>query len=595
MGILDCINNACSKTTREADRSKREADRSKSSADVTESYIRQGADILTLIQTAGNYKGEHTEGQNYDKADIVKKNSILYFSLEDNNTDTPPSAKWLALSYSVVDTIEELESLDGLAGVAIVKDKNRGGTFVFDESRINENDGGVVFNGWVRQKINRIETKWFSGNDYEMLSNAIDASIKLDIPMFINTGIYNIGTQELLFYGSSMNIEADKGAEIMGSGKYIVTFAKEKGDTNNTNTNPTSLTVKNLTIRALAGGVEDGAACRISCSYSTFHSLSVITSDTSKKHGILLQSDDSGTGPYYNNIYDTKVQGPQNTLQEGVGIYFCQRESSSIKTRLPNTNTIVGGRVGGYKTNILIKGNGNIVFGTALENNTTFGTAVHFASNLSVDNVSNSVLGVYIENAEVGFKLDENVKNATIRDYYRTGCITTIDNKSAYAILISSANSVEQHAKGIIVGNTESTEYNVLDWYEEGGFLPTLKGSEEDGEYELNVYFAKYTRIGNIVFVYMDISISEVTPGAGVAIFGGLQFYKKTYAPINGQATLTSANIDDSVIYVNVVQTTSSISKDFRLQGVRKNTSPLSLSVDDIKNARVSASFTYIT
>lgn len=59
-----------------------------------------------------------------------------------------------------VATIEDLSNLS-FNGTAIVADSLRGGTFIYDSTKSAINDGGIVFNGWVRQYTGTIFLEWF--------------------------------------------------------------------------------------------------------------------------------------------------------------------------------------------------------------------------------------------------------------------------------------------------------------------------------------------------------------------------------------------------------------------------------------------------
>ncbi|SFV67520.1 hypothetical protein MNB_SV-14-171 [hydrothermal vent metagenome] len=62
----------------------------------------------------------------------------------------------------VVDTVDKLTtSLKNASDTVIVKDINRGGTFIYDSSKSDINDGGTIFNGWVRQYDGVLNVLWF--------------------------------------------------------------------------------------------------------------------------------------------------------------------------------------------------------------------------------------------------------------------------------------------------------------------------------------------------------------------------------------------------------------------------------------------------
>lgn len=63
----------------------------------------------------------------------------------------------------VFETIEDMQASEPQDGVTVmVKDSNRGGVFVYDNTKAAINDGGVVFDGWVRQYTGYIDMRWFN-------------------------------------------------------------------------------------------------------------------------------------------------------------------------------------------------------------------------------------------------------------------------------------------------------------------------------------------------------------------------------------------------------------------------------------------------
>jgi len=72
------------------------------------------------------------------------------------------SMRSLVTDTAVVDTVDELTTdLKSSNNAVIVKDINRGGTFIYDSTKSNVNDGGIVFNGWVRQFSGPLNILWF--------------------------------------------------------------------------------------------------------------------------------------------------------------------------------------------------------------------------------------------------------------------------------------------------------------------------------------------------------------------------------------------------------------------------------------------------
>lgn len=64
---------------------------------------------------------------------------------------------------AIVETIDELSLVDiNKYTTAIVKDIDRGGTFIYIASNLAINNGGTIFNGWTRQYDGIPKAKWFT-------------------------------------------------------------------------------------------------------------------------------------------------------------------------------------------------------------------------------------------------------------------------------------------------------------------------------------------------------------------------------------------------------------------------------------------------
>mgnify|MGYP000861643415 CR=1 FL=1 len=89
-----------------------------------------------------------------------------------------------------------------------------------------------------------------------------------------------------------------------------------------------------------------------------------------------------------------------------------------------------------------------------------------------------------------------------------TTTINTSGDKSAVLQLAETTGS------GIYLGNTNNSAANVLDWYEEGTFTPTIEGSSTPGTGTYLYQIGSYTRIGNRIFFTVSLSWTAST-GAG--------------------------------------------------------------------------------
>jgi len=105
-----------------------------------------------------------------------------------------------------VDKISHLKYIEKSTGtVAIVSEDGVGGTFVYDSNQFSVNDGGIIFNGWVRQyNDSSVKLKWFGNPDNN--DTWVKASA-LNKPVEVDSGIYNTitdiaGVDTSLFFSS---------------------------------------------------------------------------------------------------------------------------------------------------------------------------------------------------------------------------------------------------------------------------------------------------------------------------------------------------------------------------------------------------------
>ena len=112
-------------------------------------------------------------------ADIKLKNTAnTEFSISHNGTR---GAKAVTSDQIVVavETINDFPANAETGDTVIVKDNNRGGTFIYDATKSAVNNGGTVFNGWARQYDGAVNVKWFGAkgdgltNDLTSVQNAL--------------------------------------------------------------------------------------------------------------------------------------------------------------------------------------------------------------------------------------------------------------------------------------------------------------------------------------------------------------------------------------------------------------------------------------
>ena len=133
-------------------------------------------------------------------AEIKLKNTAnTEFSISHNGTRGAKSVTSDQIVVAV-ETIEDFPASPETGDTVIVKDINRGGTFIYDATQSAVNNGGTVFDGWVRQFSGAINVKWFGakGNgisdDTDAIQLAInsttsDATVYLDSNSYLATQI----------------------------------------------------------------------------------------------------------------------------------------------------------------------------------------------------------------------------------------------------------------------------------------------------------------------------------------------------------------------------------------------------------------------
>ena len=107
----------------------------------------------------------------------------------------------------IVDTVDELPKSVNNILTAVVKDRKRGGIFLYDSSYAHTNDGGIIFNGWRRQYEGKVSVLWFDADNNGLLdsSSAFNAAFN-HRNVIIPTGEYKVAN--LVICNEDCDIEA---------------------------------------------------------------------------------------------------------------------------------------------------------------------------------------------------------------------------------------------------------------------------------------------------------------------------------------------------------------------------------------------------
>ena len=93
-----------------------------------------------------------------------------------------------------------------------------------------------------------------------------------------------------------------------------------------------------------------------------------------------------------------------------------------------------------------------------------------------------------------------------------------------------------------MVGNTRTVASSTLDAYEEGTWTPTFRGAVTAGSYTLNNFGSTYTRIGRVVTISFNFSITVIgSDGSAYAQIRGLPYTKPSGRAYVGSLRTTTA------------------------------------------------------
>lgn len=175
--------------------------------------------------------------------------------------------------------------------------------------------------------------------------------------------------------------------------------------------------------------------------------------------------------------------------------------------------------------------------------------------------------------------------------------LATLDDSGVYTfkgnfVQGTAAKGINFTANSAAAGKTSQ----LLNWYEEGTWTPTLVGATTAGSYTLTTSTAKYIRIGKLVYVSFYALITTNSAGTGTARFGGLPYPKGNANIMEGTIATEYIAIASTIKSLTAGWWTSSSDSTFYIAGVRDNTSLLDITCADLgASARVSVNLTYIT
>lgn len=126
---------------------------------------------------------------------IVKEDGLVY---------TYEASQWICKSWKTVYSIAELEGLDvSVYSKAKLLLDGRSGDFIYDDNQSAVNNGGTVFDGWVRQYSGAVDVKWFGakGDNIQDDTDYINKTLSLGGGISFPKGTYKI-TNSLSYTGT---------------------------------------------------------------------------------------------------------------------------------------------------------------------------------------------------------------------------------------------------------------------------------------------------------------------------------------------------------------------------------------------------------
>jgi len=108
--------------------------------------------------------------------------------------------------------------------------------------------------------------------------------------------------------------------------------------------------------------------------------------------------------------------------------------------------------------------------------------------------------------------------------------------EKAKSLALEGATSVSGTGISFPATQSASSDANTLDDYEEGTWTPTLQGSTTNPTVTYATQTGSYTKVGNMVTVFVRLQTSAVSGGSGTALIGGLPFAVNSTGYRNGGA-----------------------------------------------------------
>ncbi len=222
---------------------------------------------------------------------------------------------------------------------------------------------------------------------------------------------------------------------------------------------PVNCRLENINVVIPSNNGNNYAGIRWGCSYSSMSNVNVrIRGDNMK--GLVLQTDDLGSGPYYNTLSQVYIQGDSNSTTPLSGTQgFFSNTAPAYPWRGPNTNTFIKCRAGGVYNAYDIKGAGNSYISCVSE---AINNYHYYCNHPSVSSgaINNEITNPYCEQypTSIVFKANENASACNIINPYYTGVATVfIDESTLQNCRILDASTLNSHGAPLVRASVKAT------------------------------------------------------------------------------------------------------------------------------------------
>ena len=140
---------------------------------------------IEQLQENGFFTWQSTKAGGYDIGAVVSYSGVNYVNTVAANTAAPDVSGWAVFMSITIDTIADMEALIPAGATAsaydklvcVVRDLDRGGTFIYDSTKVADDNQGTNFNGWVRQYSGAVNVKWFGAKDGMDISQEVSKAL----------------------------------------------------------------------------------------------------------------------------------------------------------------------------------------------------------------------------------------------------------------------------------------------------------------------------------------------------------------------------------------------------------------------------------